>query len=355
MDRDLGDLNAYESVRIDEWNAVGKAQVFYASPAMRSFCSISKLLRETRHDLLYLNGFFNPIFTLRPIFVRRFGRYCECPIIVAPRGEFAESALKIKRWKKTVFVFFARISGLFEGVVWHASTDSEANDIQRERRVGRAQIKVAKNISSKSGFAEIEAHEPLPEKAEGAALRVCFLSRIAPMKNLDYALKILANVKSPVQFFIYGPKESPKYWSECEALISRLPSHIEVTYLGAVDPSKVREIIATHDVFFVPTRGENFGHVFMEAFSAGVPILVSDQTPWRDLEGRHLGWDIPLTQPSKFSEALEDFSKFDAARRSLMRESCTRFAIEEMQSEEVLEMNRRLFLDSLDSAACLVN
>jgi glycosyltransferase involved in cell wall biosynthesis len=27
-----------------------------------------------------------------------------------------------------------------------------------------------------------------------------------------------------------------------------------------------------------------------EALAAGVPALVTDQTPWRDLAGRHAGW-----------------------------------------------------------------
>ena len=35
--------------------------------------------------------------------------------------------------------------------------------------------------------------------------------------------------------------------------------------------------------FLLPTGGENFGHAIFEALSCGVPALISDRTPWRDL------------------------------------------------------------------------
>ncbi|MBK8317250.1 MAG: glycosyltransferase family 4 protein [Betaproteobacteria bacterium] len=167
-------------------------------------------------------------------------------------------------------------------------------------------------------------------------LRVCFLSRIAPMKNLDYALKVLAHVKAPVQFHIYGPKELPAYWEECEALIRQLPPNVLVTYGGSVENSQVRSVIAMHDLFFVPSRGENFGHVFMEALSAGVPILVSDKTPWRDLKEQKLGWDISLEQLDEFVRAVEEAAGFDALMRAEMRTRCVSFARDKAEDSEAL-------------------
>jgi glycosyltransferase involved in cell wall biosynthesis len=84
------------------------------------------------------------------------------------------------------------------------------------------------------------------------------------------------------------------YWYGCERLIARLPAHARASYEGPVPNKEVGEIIAGHDLFFVPTQGENFGHVFLEALSAGVPVLTSDQAPWRDLQGDGVGWHLPL-------------------------------------------------------------
>jgi glycosyltransferase involved in cell wall biosynthesis len=34
--------------------------------------------------------------------------------------------------------------------------------------------------------------------------------------------------------------------------------------------------------------------MIVEAWAAGCPVLVSDQTPWRQLTAQGLGWDVPL-------------------------------------------------------------
>ena len=166
------------------------------------------------------------------------------------------------------------------------------------------------------------------------------------MKNLEFALDVLAQVKVPVQFNIYGPKELPSYWTRCEMLIAKLPPNIRVFYGGSVENSQVRSVIAEHDLFFVPSRGENFGHVFIEALAAGVPILVSDRTPWRELKVQKLGWDISLNHPSEFVRAVEYLAASDTGSRTEMRTNCINFALGIIEDKEALDMNRRLFLNA---------
>ncbi len=118
------------------------------------------------------------------------------------------------------------------------------------------------------------------DNAEGRALRMVFLSRISPMKNLDYLLRILKKVTRQMDVSLYGTLENAEYWAECERLIQELPSHIVVHYYGEVNPRDVHNVFAEHDVFFFPTRGENFGHVIFESLSVGTSVVLSDQTPW---------------------------------------------------------------------------
>jgi glycosyltransferase involved in cell wall biosynthesis len=348
MDRDVHDSCPYESIAADEWNKVGKAQVFYVSPTPKLLWTFSRLMRETPHDVLYLNSFFSRTFTLIPLLVRGFGRVSSPPVVIAPRGEFSEGALKLKCWKKVPFTRLARWLGLFDGVLWHASTHLEATDILRVVGATTKHVHVARNLSvaGAPSVSEMSSLERV-KKGRQRSLHVCFLSRIAPMKNLDYALTVLAQVKFPIEFHIYGPKELPAYWQQCEALIAQLPSNVRVSYDGTVANSKVRSVIAGHDLFFVPSRGENFGHVFMEALSAGVPILVSDRTPWRGLREQKLGWDIPLDQPDAFVGALNEAAAFDESERAEMRARCTGFARDKANDGETVDMNRNIFLHAI--------
>ncbi len=72
-DRDALDTEPYPGVQIDAWNKVGKVQVFYASKKTVNLRGIAKLIRETPHDVLYLNSFFAFGFTTLPLLARRLG------------------------------------------------------------------------------------------------------------------------------------------------------------------------------------------------------------------------------------------------------------------------------------------
>ena len=69
-----------------------------------------------------------------------------------------------------------------------------------------------------------------------------------------------------------------------------------------------------HHVFLFPTLGENFGHVISEALIGGCPVIISDQTPWRNLEEAQVGWDIKLNCTQKFIESIQKCVDLDEDR-----------------------------------------
>jgi glycosyltransferase involved in cell wall biosynthesis len=344
-DRDLGASSPYKDVQLDAWNKVGKAYVHYMRRRSQTIRGMARLLRETPHDLLYLNSFFSPRFSIIPLAVMRLGLAPKRPVLIAPRGQFSTGAYRLKSWKKRPFTGISRILRLHRGVRWHASTDQEADDIRRVLGVGEAQITVARNLVVPARAVTGAARNARPKDAP---LRVCFLSRISPMKNLDFALRVLTQVKIPVLFSIYGPKEDMDYWCECERLISTMPSHVEVRYEGAIVNDQVQETIARHDVLFLPTRGENFGHVFLEAWSAGVPILISDQTPWKQLEEQGIGWDLALEDEQQYVGVLEALAKLSCDAHEEFGVRCREFAARHVHDHVAIAANRRMFLEALN-------
>lgn len=344
LDRDAGTNTPFNNILYDEWNEVGHAQVLYLKPENISLHRLVRIFREIRPDIIYLNSFFDSIFTQRILWARRLGQLGVIPIILAPRGEFSSGALDLKRLKKIFYLYISKVLKLYFSLVWHVSSEKEQEDLLRSLDfVHNNDIRIAMNLAPASEQQCIK-HKI---RAEGEPLRICFLSRISPMKNLDFALKVLAQVKLPVNFTIYGPKEVASYWVECESLIASCPSNIKITYEGEISPQAVKPTLAQHDLFFFPTRGENYGHVIHEALAAGLPVLISDQTPWNNIETEGVGWAFSLNLLKPFSEKIEVIAGWSSKEHEVIAKRAMTYAVNKAMDSDVLVKNRILFIDAL--------
>lgn len=349
-DRDVLDSSPYINVVIDGWNTVGKAQVFYASSQKLTLRGISRLLNNTPHDILYLNSFFAWSFTGLPLLARRLELAPKAPCVIAPRGEFSEGAIALKAWKKQIYLWIAKLFGLYDRLTWQASSTFEVQDICRAFFLDKKKVVVAPDMPLKFS-ADLQTEGSLADRRQDSALRVVFLSRISPIKNLDFALQALALVREQVRFTICGPIEDPSYWQICKDLISELPRNISVTYQGQLHPDEVNARLKENDLFFLPTRGENYGHVIIEALAAGLPVLISDQTPWRDLAARGVGWSLSLHTHEHFAAQLDAVAKWSKERALQASQLARTYAIERLNDSTIKEANRQLFWSVLSPSS----
>lgn len=340
-DRDIGDTVPYEGMKRDDWNTVDGCRVFYVAEEDISFSKICRLVAEQRADVVHLNSFFDAIFTQRVMWAKRLGLLNGPRICVAPKGEFSAGAFAQKQWKKKLFTTMVRVLGLYKGVHWHASSELEAADIRRVLPwVKPVEISIALDLA------------PLPDVSHALATRsapatdglvIAFLSRIVPKKNLSFALKALADVTVPVRFLVYGTREDDGYWNECERLIRRLPPQVTVDYKGVVLPDEVPASLAKADLFFFPTLGENYGHVIHEALCAGLPVLLSDQTPWEKVVEKKVGWVYPLGDVNPYVRAIESYWALSVEERSAMAERAIAYGDEVARNDTAVQDHIRMF------------
>ncbi|MYZ53001.1 glycosyltransferase family 4 protein [Malikia spinosa] len=339
-DRDLGERVPYATIQSNVWQSVGNANVFYASPERFPGFRLWRQISNFQGNILNVNSFFSLNFSILPLIIWRILKP-NTMIIIGPRGEFSKGALSFKSTKKKLFLTFAKKLGVYNKVIWHASSDFEATDI-RCVMGNHVRVRVAIDISS------TKAEITIKERTLDAPLRIIFLSRISPMKNLLGAIEVLKKVNSNVIFDVFGPTEDKLYWKSCQKAAKSLPSNIKFRYCGTLQPMEVLNRLAEYDLFFLPTLGENFGHVIAEALSSGLPVLISDATPWRDLAEKSLGWDISLSQIDKFSECIEVCATKSASDYLQWRQSIRTWALGNVGNHEAIEQNRCLFM-TLDS------
>jgi glycosyltransferase involved in cell wall biosynthesis len=344
-DHEVGEHEPFTGVTINGWNAVEGAAVFYADAAARRPGRLAATIAAVAADIVYVNSFFDARFSILPLVLRRLGWTARhTPWIIAPRGEFSSGAVALKAVKKRLFMAAARIMGLHRGVIWQASSHYEADDIQRELRPPRDSIHVAPNLT-----APVESElPPASRHRDTSRLSVCFLARICAKKNLAFAIETLAQCRFPAVLHIYGPIEDAAYASRCRDLVPRSDTGLEVIWHGDLPHEQVRSVLAEHDLFFLPTLGENFCHGIFESLAAGVPVLVSDRTPWRDLDAAGVGWVLLLDDRQPFVAAIESLSRMPPDERLAMRRRAHAYALRFAESSEARDANRRLFHAALD-------
>ena len=338
-DRDIGEHTPFNSIKVNQWNTVGSALVFYLRSRQYTPLKIRSILNGIDYDVVYLNSYFSFRYSILPTTLWKFGVIKNTPFIIAPRGEFSTGALGLKKFKKRVFIMLARAMGLYRDVIWQASSSRERDDIKNS--FGKnANVLVAKNMSPLIKGDEIS--RSFRHKRKGY-LKIIFLSRIAPMKNLHFALEMLKGLGGKLSFAIYGPIEDVRYWSRCQEIIREFDDKVKVKYHGTVEHDRVHSLMSENDIFFLPTLGENYGHVILEALSAGCPVLISDQTPWLELEKKGVGWDIPLRDFEKYQDILQKCISMDSYEYIKWSKKAQEYGLNAAGNEEVVKQHLRLF------------
>ena len=175
-----------------------------------------------------------------------------------------------------------------------------------------------------------------------------FLSRFVPKKNFKWLIEQLgSNIKGKLTMHVHGPLEDAEYWNECQWIIQNLPPNIEVESFGPLPHEDAVKTMFEYHFFLLPTLGENFGHVFIEALAAGCPLIVSDRTPWLDLAVKGIGWDISLESTQKWIETLNQCIDMDGETYSRMSTAAREYAQNWLADPAIEEQTHAVLNESL--------
>lgn len=330
-DRDLGDSTSYRDIDINHWNSIDNIDVFYSQPGLKYYLQVFEILKKKNYNLVYLNSFFSKKFTLAPLFITLL---LKKEVLIAPRGELSSGALSIKPVKKKLFIRAIKTLGIDKRISFHASTKYEYDDIYSI--FPKTPIYIAENISSKEFAVKLTTRS-------SSIIKGVFISRISPKKNLLFTLNTLKHISHPLIFHIYGPIEDKNYWKECNEIINDLPDHIIVSYKGELKPDEVILKISSYDFFFMPTKGENYGHVIVEALCAGLPLVIADTTPWRNLQEIGIGWDLPLDDINRFIDVIEKLANMSVEDHKKVKNSVLNWAKQRFNQTDAIEANNAMF------------
>jgi glycosyltransferase involved in cell wall biosynthesis len=268
----------------DSWTQNGNLEIYYSSK--NHFLKIIKSIR--RAEVIYLNGFYSGKFNSGPlVYLLLLNRNSK--IIVAPRGMLGSHALSLKSTKKKILIAVLKYLGIESRVVFHAASEEERQGV------------ISVYSSAK---VEVVANVPLPpeNKVKVGCSPSSFISvgRISQVKNTLGLMKLIKS-RPGLDLVHVGTGDDQAYESKCK---NEAP--VSVRFVDGANRREIDQMLDGASYFISMTTGENFGHAVIEALSRGCPVILSDRTPWNDIESLGAGWIIPLEDEVRWKTVLDE-------------------------------------------------
>jgi glycosyltransferase involved in cell wall biosynthesis len=177
---------------------------------------------------------------------------------------------------------------------------------------------------------------PLP-----GAPRLAIVGRLIPIKGHDVLLRAVARARERLSGLTLEIAGDGELGGELRATAKRLGLEDAVTFLGRVAP--VAPVLERAEVVVVPSFGEGFGMVALEAMERGRPVIASDVGGLPEIvdEGR-TGMLVPPGDVEALARAIAELAD-DPARAAAMGEAGRTRALAEFSQDRCTERIAALY------------
>ena len=241
------------------------------------------------------------------------------PLVISPRGMMSQWAWNHRRWRKQLSRHFIHPGALEAAAGWHATSEEEAAEIRAlgfKQPVCVAPNGVAAPSPAEHAAAQMYWREACPDVARRHT--VLFYSRFHRKKRVLELIDLWLE-RAPddwVLLMVGLPDDYTPAQLETYVMRSSGSGRVHVFDGGNRPPP-----FAVASLFLLPSHNENFGLSIAESMAHGVPVLVTDTTPWSALNSKHAGWCVPWEDfPTVLPAALAETPAQLAARGALARD-----------------------------------
>jgi glycosyltransferase involved in cell wall biosynthesis len=263
-----------------------------------------------KSDVVYIQYLFH--YTV--LFSLLFSAVQAKEIIICPRGSFSSFTLSNKLPLLKALWLKLFIKPFSKSINWQASSYLEENDIKR--RFPNARVEIINDGVDFSSFQEFNKYEKneLLEKytnTQFKAISNIFFSmgRLHAIKAFGVlidAFSLFIKEDTNAKLIIAGGDDG--VGDNLKQQIIDLKLQDSVFLIGAIDFEDKKTLLNNCDYFTLASEFESFGIVVAEALACGKPIVLSNKTPWKDLEKNKCGILVD-NEKNSFSNAFSKVIK----------------------------------------------
>lgn len=305
-----------------------------------AFCRVPEMaahLARLDCDIVHHHGLW-----LRPLhYAHQHARRVGIPLVVSPRGMMSPWAWRHHRLQKKLAARWLHPGAMSAVAGWHVTSPTEADEV---RALGFTQpICAAPNgvdAPSPADLAAARAHWQNRVEAAATHRVAVFHSRFHEKKRVLELIEL------------WG-RQAPEGWTLLmvgvpeQYSVDRLREHARRAAAGSRieihDGTEQPPPYAAGSLFLLPSHSENFGLVIAEAMAHGIPVMVTDATPWATLNSSDLGWCVPWAEfPAALARVTAEPPEALRARGARAREWVLREFSWERAARELAEFYRTL-------------
>jgi len=271
---------------------------FFRAPRMRD--ALRKNIR--RFDLVHIHTIWNWVEWTAV----KESAMAGVPYVISPRGMLEASAMRYRRWRKTIAFPLLEKRNLGRAAFLHATAASEYETLDRLALKVRSVLipNAVDGVLNREDFAGILRRRI----GVGSDVPIiAWLGRIHPIKRLDLLAEAFRQVHQhiPVHLVIAGPDETGQRQS-IESLLIGISSAVH--WLGELNDEQKRELLSDANVLVLCSNSESFGMSVLEALAAGTPVVVTRTCPWQEVESAGCGFWVEH-EPQAIAKALLEILK----------------------------------------------
>lgn len=291
-------------------------------------------LRRNRDEsqILYVNNLWN-FCAFFPFIYRLLIKSSK--LVVSPRGAlFSHCWSKGKVRKNLAFWIFQRKMLALADVVL-VTSKAEAECVAR--LVPTAKLRLLPNY--------LALPRRIPRESRGMT-KLVYWGRIDPKKNIKSLIKSFSAVDCErlSELRLIG-------FSNCHSayeleILNDLRARDRIDCVPFISRSEIGKLVDDARFFILPSYSENFANVVLEALALGIPVIVSDQTPWLEVEKFRCGF-VCGTTPDSIQSAIEKAANVSDVEHEEMSKNAYNFARRYSIDDESVREDIQAFWHSL--------
>jgi glycosyltransferase involved in cell wall biosynthesis len=234
------------------------------------------------------------------------------PYIVTIHGELNEWNLQQKRLKKQIYMTAIQRGILQKSAALHAITQAESNRIR--------QLEIETPVAMIPNGIHTEEFENLPDRSQFVSrypelenrLIVLFLGRIQQKKGLDILAQAFGNLvrtRHDVRLVVAGPDEDNTL-TEIKTILKSQGALEKAVFPGMLTGEQKLEALGAADIFALTSYSEGFSVALLEALSAGLPLVITDECNFPEVGDSRAGF---VVRPNDSETASALMSLLDSA------------------------------------------